>query len=109
VFRAIEHSVHPTTDGRNAIQLRIGARLLVQVVIGVEAEAVKSRLTEWIAQGVGQRDANHLNRFRLVLGATDPAAVGSVAREIMVQRPLPDERVHLHVLSIEALTDLTRR
>jgi hypothetical protein len=108
VFRSIDQRVEQLPGGATAVRLEIGHRLLVRAVSAMDATALVAQLPQWVAHGIEERDALGLNRFRLVLCTSDPSGLGTAAREMFDGLPLPDERVHLHVLPSEALSALTR-
>jgi hypothetical protein len=54
-----------------------------------------------VEAGVGERDRQSFNRFRLVLACADPAAIEQPARDAFAACEQVDERAHLHVLSLD--------
>jgi hypothetical protein len=106
VFEHIERREESPGDGLRGLRLQIGGRLLVRVVTPVDAKLTEANLARWFAEGMAERDAAGMNRFRLVLGCHDAAALAPRARDI-VDRLVPhDDRVHLHVLESAALAEL---
>lgn len=106
VFEKIEQRDESPGDGMRGLRLLIGGRLLVRVVTPVDAALTEANLARWFAEGLAERDAAGLNRFRLVLGCHDAAALAPHARDIF-DRVIPrDGRAHLHVLEGAALEEL---
>lgn len=93
VFDHIDVSAGPDRTG---IELVIGDRLLVRAYEVADIREAQLRL--WTEDGVRRRDAQGLNRFRLVLAVERPEAVGAAARTAFERLALPDDRVHLHLL-----------
>ncbi len=103
VFRHIECEAQTHAQG---IPLRyrvtIGRRLLIYIVQPDDMESLERTITGSIAAGRKERDSAGLNRFRLVLVATDSAEWRDLAERIF-NAAKPDEKVHLHVLSAGAI------
>jgi hypothetical protein len=78
----------------------IGDRLMIQILRTDDARALATRLPELLAAARRERDRRGLNRVRLVIASDDPTAAGL---EVI---PLPDDRIHLHVLPRAALAGL---
>jgi len=82
-------------------RLDVGGRLLVYVVPAAAAQPLPALVAAAVEAGVSERDRSSFNRFRLVLASTHPAEVEPAAREAFDACPRPDERVHLHIVSVE--------
>jgi hypothetical protein len=88
------------------VDLRIGGRLLVHLRRPGAAPDAEAALPEWLARGRDTRDAEGLNRFRLVLGlAADSADVERLQARF---RTLSggDRRLHLHLLPPDELDEV---
>lgn len=64
----------------------------MRVVTPVDAALTEANLARWFAEDVADRDAAGLNRFRLVLGCHDAAALAPHARDIFALVVARDER-----------------
>lgn len=106
VFEHIDIRLEFPGVGASDVRLRIGGRLLVRIVAPVDARQVATDLARWLAEGVAERDAAGLNRFRLVLGCDDAGSLAPLARGTFDRIGLRDDRTHLHVLNRVALADL---
>ena len=91
------------------IRLMIGNRLLIyvlEIAPGRTAAKAVSRLTE---QGLADRNAEHLNRFRLVVASAQPTLILADAKASFAGAAGADDRAHLHVLATDQLPlDLRR-
>jgi hypothetical protein len=94
VFREIDE-LPPTPDSPVTRSWVIGDRLMIQILRTDDARALATRLP-----ARRERDRRGLNRVRLVIASDDPTAAGL---EVI---PLPDDRIHLHVLPRAALAGL---
>ncbi len=105
VFDRIEVSGDPSSLAEPRLQLIIGHRLLVQLRV-VEATApLEALLPTWLAQGIQRREARQLTRVRLVL--CGPASgLQERVQALLETLPLPDDRVHVHVLPLASLLAL---
>lgn len=105
-FRHVENKCSiPLHNGillRNRIN--IGNRLLVYVVVTDSAAFVKDALHELLRTGKDERDRMGFNRFRLVLAADDVEGIAEVADTTFNAFPQRDEKVHLHVVTKDAIS-----
>ncbi len=99
VFRDIDE-LPPAPDSPVTRSWVIGDRLMIQILPTDDARALATRLPELLTAARRERDRRGLNRARLVIASDDPAAPGLEAI------PLPDDRIHLHVLPRAALAGL---
>jgi hypothetical protein len=88
-------------------RLDVGGRLLVYVVLAAAPKPVPSLVAAAVEAGVSERDRRAFNRFRLVLAADSPAALEQPARDALEACERRDERVHLHVVSLDELRALS--
>ena len=105
VFDRIEVSRGMSGLVEPRLELVIGQRLLVQVRVVDATESLAVLLPRWLAEGVQRRDARQLNRLRLVL-CGDVAGLSERVQALLEQLPLPDERIHVHVLPLATLLAL---
>ena len=82
-------------------RLDVGGRLLVYVVPVASPQPLPTVIAAAVEAGVSERDQHAFNRFRLVLAADSPAALERPARDALAACERRDERVHLHVVSVE--------
>lgn len=102
VFDRIEVSHGTPGLAEPRLQLVIGQRLLVQLRTVDATEPLEALLPFWITQGVQRRDARQLNRVRLVLCGL-ASGLSERVQALLERFPLPDERVHVHVLPLASL------
>jgi hypothetical protein len=86
----------------------IGGRLLVYLVAPADPEAVLAHLAAWVAMGRAERDAQGMNRLRLVIATDDPEARSGRLHACFDALPELDGRLHLHVLPSGAVAGLHR-
>ena len=99
VFQSVTLEDNPSAfaDLVPARLIRIGGRLLVLLLDVREREAAALPLEQLFARGRQLRDSQGYNRFRLVVAA--PASVHRPLAQRFTGLDLPDERLHLHVVS----------
>ena len=105
VFDCIEIDSGAPGLAEPRLQLVIGQRLLVQLRVVEATDPLEALLPTWIAQGVQRREARQLNRVRLVL-CGEASGLQERVQALLDQFPLPDERVHVHVLPLAPLLAL---
>jgi len=92
-------------------RLDVGGRLLVYVVPAAASpplpSAVAAVVVAAVEAGASERDRRAFNRFRLVLATANPAEIEESARDAFAACKIVDERVHLHVVSLEELRVLS--
>ena len=86
--------------GSDIARLDAGGQLLVYVVQVSSTEPLDALVPAALETGLGDRDGHGFNRFRLVLATADPGGTEAAAREAFGSYELPDDRVHLHVVSV---------
>jgi len=100
VFNSIAiERVRGTDASAPYVRLLVGRRLLIYVLDAQQPEQVRATVPALLRQGLEERDANGLNRLRLVVAAGLPtpevtATVANLASEIGL-----DDRSHLHVIA----------
>ena len=105
VFDHIEVSRGTSGLAEPRLQLIIGQRLLVQLCAVEATDPLEALLPRWIAQGVQRREVRQLNRMRLVL-CGQASGLPERVQALLERLPLPDERVHVHVLPLAPLLAL---
>ncbi len=100
VFERIEYE--DGADGEGGLtcpSIRVGGRLLIGLWETSDAAHVKSEMAGIVNAGKRERDRRGMNRFRLVIAADDPGAVGPIAHEMFPVMAEGDDKIHLHVVS----------
>jgi hypothetical protein len=108
VLQSIRLDCGPLIPGLDieATRLDVGGRLLVWVVPASVMQPLPALVAALVEAGIAERDRAGFNRFRLVLACAEPAEVDPPARAAFDARPRPDDRVHLHVVSLDEVRDL---
>jgi hypothetical protein len=98
VFRSVAFD---RADGH--IRLLIGNRLLIYVLETAPGRAAATAVSRLAEQGLAERNAGNLNRFRLVVASTQPTQVLADAKARFADAAGDDDRAHLHVLATDQL------
>lgn len=108
VFKRIESTSSLPLDSGIILRsrLNIGNRLLIYVVMAESGTFVKETLPELVKTGMAERDGKGFNRFRLVLASDDRKGIEDIAERTFNSLLLRDEKVHLHVVEMSALSFL---
>lgn len=110
VFQAISIERSPASDTLlPRTRLVVGNRLLIDVVDARTAKSTASAVSRLTTEGRSERDAKHLNRYRLVVASDHPTQVLTDARTSFANAAGDDDRVHLHVVATDQLPDAMRR
>jgi len=96
VFEKIEDGEDP--GGACARKITIGDRLLIYILRTDGGANLATAVGTAIRQGVAERDARGLNRFRLVIAASDPDDLRGAADLALHGSVHTDEKTHLHVV-----------
>jgi hypothetical protein len=92
------------------VRLVVGARLLIYVVEASGPPISPDRVEALAIEGRADRDAGGCHRFRLVLATSHGGAPGRSTRDAFSRAVVSgDDRMHLHVVSTDALPDVLRR
>jgi hypothetical protein len=97
--------VVPAADVPPALQLLIGARLLIQLVALPHDPMSTGWIERLAAAGRTARDRHGYNRFRLVVVASKGQALPADLDERFVRLVGTDERMHLHVVARDQLPE----
>jgi len=98
-------TVFAEDDPRSSVQLLVGRRLLVSLVEMNRLADVRADAERLLVRGRQIRDAQGLNRFRLVLvGNCEPAVIEALAARAREM----DDRLHVHALGLEELEALVQ-
>ena len=79
-------------------KINIGNRLIIYIIDIMNAEFLNDNLFKVIQIGIGERNDNNFNRFRLVIISNDIAEIGSIARNIFYKLNIDDKKIHLHLM-----------
>lgn len=101
VFREVEIS-RLQWAGVSGRRITIGHRLLIAAFETDDEDLVRRSLGPWVAAGVGARNAEGLNRVRVVIGCSRPERLQAVAEAVFARCPERDDRTHLHVVQRRA-------
>ena len=84
-------------------RLVIGNRLLIYVLEAAAVHAAGKAVCRLTGQGLADRNALRLNRFRLVVASAQPTQVLADAKAGFAKAAGDDDRAHLHVLAADQL------
>jgi len=79
-------------------KINIGNRLIIYIIDIMNAEFLNDNLFKVIQIGIGERNDNNFNRFRLVIISNNIAEIGSIARNIFYKLNIDDKKIHLHLM-----------
>jgi hypothetical protein len=93
-----------------ARRIAFGGRLLVYLCPVTNATVAATRIADWVAAGLADRDRRGMNRLRLVLTAASWTTTAAGAIQAAFTRlPGLDERVHLHLIPAQELDAIVPR
>jgi hypothetical protein len=84
-------------------RIDVGHRLLVYLVEADDPAWVQRHLGAILRRGVSDRDAEGMNRFRLVIASHRPDLHGPTAQAEFDKLAVGYEKVHLHLVTQDAL------
>ena len=87
----------------NSQLINIGGMLLVLTVKVEPWELIQDRLQAIFNRGIELRNEHGYNRFRIAIATGDQAAAEKTLMQQFEKLAGEDEKVHLHVLSLEQL------
>ena len=87
----------------SSLLITIGGILLVLTVEAESWELIQSRLEAVFKRGIEVRDNRGYNRFRLVVATTNREDIHRALTQQFKKLVGDDEKIHLHVLSLEQL------
>jgi hypothetical protein len=109
VFESIKILRAPTpTAATPHTRLVIGERLLIDVVEAQAVKAAGTTVTRLARKGLADRDAQHYNRYRLVVASDHPTQLLADAKASFASAAGDDPRAHLHILATDQLPDALR-
>ena len=86
-------------DDISGSKINVGERLLIYIITMDGKSNIQRVISSALEQGVDERDEKGLNRFRLVLVASRPDELRSLAEHAFYSSGCADEKTHLHVVS----------
>ena len=96
VFEKIDYQKEDDISGR---KINVGDRLLIYIITTDRASNIQGVINSAMERGVVERDKKGFNRFRLVLVASRPDELSSLAEDAFESSGYTDEKTHLHVVS----------
>ena len=97
VFNQINYQKE--SDDISRRKINIGDRLLIYIITMDGKSNIKGVINSALEQGVEERDKKALNRFRLVLVASRPDELRSMAERVFDRSSYADEKTHLHIVN----------
>jgi len=79
-------------------KINIGNRLIIYIIDVEDAKFINDNLLKVIKIGIGERNDNNFNRFRLVITSNNIAEIGSIAQNVFNQLNIDDQKIHLHLI-----------
>jgi len=87
-------------------KINVGDRLLIYIITTDRESNIQDVVNSALEQGVEERDSRGFNRFRLVLVASRPDELRSLAEYAFDSSGFTDEKTHLHVVSESNIENL---
>ena len=97
VFNKIDYQ--KASAGIIGSKINVGGRLLVYILTADGQSSIQEVVDTALAQGVRERAKKGFNRFRLVLAASRPDDLRSLAEQAFNRSGYADDKTHLHVVS----------
>ena len=97
VFNQIDYQEEG--DGISGRKINVGDRLLIYINTVDRKSSIQGVINSALEQGVEERDKKGFNRFRLVLVASRPDELRSLAERVFDRSSYTDEKAHLHIVN----------
>ncbi len=97
VFQRIE-TAPVRWGGVSGRRITVGGRLLIAVFDTDDGYLVRRSAGDWVEAGVRTRDAEGLNRVRIVIASAHPERLAPLAEAAFAESTKRDEKSHLHVV-----------
>ena len=97
VFNKVDYQKE--NAGISGSRVNVGGRLLIYIITVDEISSIQAVINAALGQGIEERDKKGFNRFRLVLVASRPDDLRSLAGQAFDRSGYVDEKTHLHVVS----------
>ncbi|MBW2467431.1 MAG: hypothetical protein JRF02_09035 [Deltaproteobacteria bacterium] len=105
VFEQIENRRVQSTASPHTRTITVGGRLLIYIWEPDADTDLQQGLLSMLESGKKERDERGLNRFRAVLAVASPADVSPLANQYFSRFEGKDNRMHIHVVSVNELKD----
>ena len=86
-------------DDISGRKINVGERLLIYIITMDGKSSMQGVISSALERGVEERDEKGLNRFRMVLVASRPDELRSLAEHAFDSSGYTDEKTHLHVVN----------
>ncbi len=97
VFNNIDYQIEG--DGISGRKVTVGDRLLIYIINMNGTSSIQGVIHSALEQGVEERAKKGFNRFRLVLVASCPDGLSSLAEQAFDDSGYTDEKTHLHIVN----------
>ena len=97
VFNNIDYQIQGA--GISARKVTVGDRLLIYIINVNGTSSIQGVIHSALQRGVEERDKKGFNRFRLVLVASYPDGLRSLAEQAFDDSGYSDEKTHLHIVN----------
>ena len=97
VFNQIDYQKE--CDDISGRKINVGERLLIYIITIDGKSSIQGVIGSALEQGVKERDEKGLNRFRMVLVASCPDELRSLAEHAFDNSGYADEKTHLHIVN----------
>ena len=101
VFNIIEWQKDVQIDNNIILnyKINIGNRLLIYIIDIEDAQFINNNnLLKIFLFGIGERNDNNFNRFRLAIISNNIAEIASIAQNVFNKLNIDDPKIHLHLL-----------
>jgi len=79
-------------------KINIGNRLLIYIIEIEDHNFMNDNLVKVFMFGIGERNNNSFNRFRLAIISNDIDGIDSIAQNVFNNLDIDDKKVHLHLI-----------
>jgi hypothetical protein len=109
VFNQIEckEEYNPGSNLPCCKRLLVGNRLLIYLWHIDSPDVMRANLVLMTESGKNERDDKGYNRFRLVLSTSCPEELDAAAKRLFDPLAINDEKLHLHIVNVGELPELT--
>jgi hypothetical protein len=105
VFEQIEDRQVQSTASPHTRTITIGNRLLIYIWKADDSDDLVPGISAMLADGKKERDARGFNRFRAVFAVENPQTIQPQINLCFSQFKGSDDRIHIHVVSVNKLKD----
>ena len=79
-------------------KINIGNRLLIYIIEIEDYNIMNNNLVKVFMYGIGERNNNGFNRFRLAIISNNVHEISFIAQNVFNNLNIDDQKVHLHVI-----------